>query len=125
MPSSDIEITDVTNGYAEDEADRDIINTMDLLDLELGEWVQVGHFEVCYYSYRFMGTTSPEFWFAVKFDDCGANHELLVVSNTIDDIAYSNEKIFEGKDYNLAHGIISLYDNGRVEFADFSTEMND
>lgn len=116
----DFDVTDFTNGVNSDLT----INTYDLDDKELGEWVAVGGeeivFELCRYSYLYDETANPENWYLIKpSEGC----KVAVEGACIYDIAYDGEQVITGKDYDLANGSFLLFDDGTVEFVDWTRLM--
>jgi len=113
----DFDVTDFTDGVPTGEDSDLTINTYDLDDKALGEWVTVGGFEICHYSYFYYGTTSPENRYLIKVSD---GCKVAVEGTCIYDIAYDGKQVITGNDYDPTHGYFLLSDDGTAEFTDWT-----
>jgi hypothetical protein len=86
-----------------------MINTGDL-DEKFGIWEDAGSFEVCWYKWHQLGTTSPENWYLVRPKEKTEKYSIECRSSSVKSIEY------DGTEYDRDDYGFNSYDYGTARF---------
>lgn len=78
--------------------EKSSVDTSELDDFEMGEWVRTTSFDMCHYRWHQLGTTSPKNWYAIKPIVDDYEIALDVSPNIIQSVTYNGVE-YKTRDY--------------------------